>query len=175
MGRGHGGTGRSTWRGGGLAKSLQVAESSIRDRTIENAYVFNKNGEEVYRRIEGEQIQYSSNPKINAMMNKLTQNARSVEVPLKYVKDNIVTHNHPNGDSFSSGDLEMMLKGDAREIRAVGKNRTYSIKRPKDGWHVSVGEVVRAYRAENRTSRTQHETMLKISKQFGLNYSVMSS
>lgn len=175
MGRGHGGTGGSTWRSGGLEKSLQTAEASIRNSSIENAYVFDKHGKEVYRRIEGEMIHYSNNPKINAMMNKLTQNSHSVEVPLKYVKDHIVTHNHPNGDSFSYGDLEMMLKGDAREIRAVGKNRIYSIKRPKGGWHVSVGEVVRAYQAENRKSRSQHETMLKISKQFGLNYTVTQS
>lgn len=40
---------------------------------------------------------------------------------------NVVTHNHPSGSSFSADDIAMLIYSNAKEIRAVGKNFTYSM------------------------------------------------
>lgn len=42
----------------------------------------------------------------------------------------VVTHNHPSGKSFSTQDIIAMLAGNLAEIRAVGKEWTYSLSDP---------------------------------------------
>ena len=163
-GRAGGGAGM----GKGLRSALASSEASIKGRSIENAYVFDSKGNLVYRKTEGEQ-QAKNDP-----YSKLTQNDRSVEVPVEHLKNNIITHNHPSGDSFSSGDLKMAIKGDAAEIRAVGK-MTYSLKRPKGGWKVWQGEVIESYRKFSLTSKSKHETMQKLAKKYNWDYTATAN
>jgi len=188
MGRGHGATrgggiasrgfgGDSTMVGysGALGSVVANAESSIKDSEYENAYVFDDKGNLVYKSQDvGTQV-YSSNAKTNALQQKLEQMQRkkSVYVPPKHVTNNVVTHNHPNNDSFSAGDIQTALGYNAKEFRAKGSTRTFSIKRPSTGWP-ETAKVIKAY---NQTySKTpagpsrQHETMKSIAKQFGLDY-----
>ena len=51
----------------------------------------------------------------------------------EHMKGNIVTHNHPNGGTFSPADIMSGGKMGAGEIRAVSKrfNKTYSLKAGK--------------------------------------------
>lgn len=43
------------------------------------------------------------------------------------MKGNILTHNHPSGSPFSKQDLDMLAYAKLKEIRAAGKNYTYSM------------------------------------------------
>ncbi len=52
-------------------------------------------------------------------------NENSVKFSKKQVakmKGRVVTHNHPKGSSFSPADMKLALKGELKEIRAIGKN-----------------------------------------------------
>ena len=49
-------------------------------------------------------------------------------------KDVILTHNHPSDLGFSPQDYSFASSQDIAEFRAVGKTRTFTIIRPKDGW-----------------------------------------
>ena len=146
MGRGHGGTGSSTWRSGGpsdttmsgysrtLAKAISGKEESIRNMPIEYGIIVDTKG------------------------NILSQNVGEAhQVQIKGVwKDNIVTHNHPSGHSFSNVDLFNAAINDAAEMRAVGRNYSYSIKRPEKGWGVDGThhgkEVTRSGRVRDNAS-----------------------
>ena len=48
-----------------------------------------------------------------------------------YMKGNILTHNHPSGSPFSDFDIFMFVQAQLREIRAAGKQYTYSFSYKK--------------------------------------------
>lgn len=48
---------------------------------------------------------------------------------LKLMKDMIVTHNHPMGTTFSPYDIYMAFENDLQELRAVGENGTFVLRR----------------------------------------------
>ena len=62
------------------------------------------------------------------------------------MKDAVLTHNHPNSLGFSDADINLMVKANMAELRAVGaivneKGKViarveYSLKRPANGWNV---------------------------------------
>lgn len=118
----------------GLDVALANTEASIRNDLTESIYAFDKNGKLI-----------SSN---SAGTN------HNVAIPKGYnYKDAVFTHNHPGsglgnniagriGRSFSGNDLAVAITHDAAEIRAVTKNYTYSLKRPKNGWGISSSKEV---------------------------------
>lgn len=67
----------------------------------------------------------------------------------------IITHNHPRalgesgieriGNSFSRDDILTAVNLNAKEMRAVTPTYTFSVKRPKGGWGVSVKEIAKEY------------------------------
>lgn len=69
--------------------------------------------------------------------------------------DIIFTHNHPAGigqtgyrsigNSFTPDDMIIAVKFNAKEMRAVTPNYTFSFKRPKGGWGVKQAAVRRAF------------------------------
>lgn len=140
MGRGHGssrgGGGASGFRGdasmegysAGLAKAVSGREAEIRNGDTEKLSIFDSTGKEVYRNDKGEK--------------------HSVTYDGSKAKDNILTHNHPSGSSFSTDDVMGAVRNDVAEIRAVGSNRTYSLKRPKGGWGISEREAWRIHASE---------------------------
>ena len=160
---------------GGLQRSLDSAESAIKDSQYENAFVFDEKGNLIYKSDDVGASTYSSNAKTKALQQKLEriQRSRSVYVPPEHIPNHIVTHNHPNNDSFSSGDIQTALGNNAKEFRAKGSTRTFSIKRPKGGWP-DTAKVLSAYKSiYAKTSAgpsRQHETMKALAKQFELNY-----
>ena len=73
----------------------------------------------------------------------------------KVPSDAIITHNHPSslgasgimsiGQSFSGNDIASAIELNLKEVRAVTPRYTFSLKRPKGGWGISVDEFVKAY------------------------------
>lgn len=107
--------------GGGsraLSAALNVHEKAIRENNYETLIVFDKNG--------------------NVLVNKKGR-AHSVSYGMDGTKttDAIVTHNHPSGASFSHQDIAGMVYYNQKEMRATGKEYTFSIRRPEKGWGVS--------------------------------------
>lgn len=47
------------------------------------------------------------------------------------VKGNVLTHNHPQGNSFSNEDIRFMLAHDLKEMRAVSKKHLHRIQAPE--------------------------------------------
>ena len=153
MGRGHGsGRGASAKAGGfqgdasmrgmsaGLAKALLEREEQIRyEVKNERNSIFDENGNELFRNDRG------------------GRTGASLGKDRTIIENNIITHSHPKydkrgnvrsdgGGSLSAGDVEAALLNNAREIRAVTERYTYSLKRPKSGWHnetVIAGRVFR--------------------------------
>ena len=202
MGRGHGssrggggasGAGRDG-RSAGLTKALEAAEASMRSQIAENSYIFDEQGNEVYRSGRESNQQMSSNPKLNALMNRTYNTHRQTSLDASKVPNNIITHNHPSNGSFSTDDLHAALDHNAKEIRAVGPTRTYSLRRGKNGWGVdgrTVGmeygrikaemgkadaRYVARYKGDKKAAQRRvdatraHRIMKQVSKQFGLDY-----
>jgi SPP1 gp7 family putative phage head morphogenesis protein len=108
------------------------------------------------------------------------------------MKDGVLTHNHPRGTSLSFADVNMAIRADLAEIRAVGKaadgrNFIYSLTRPTGGWPLDQlqdiistykgilfrlrgewNKAVRQGRATEVEWRTNlvHEVMLELARQF---------
>jgi hypothetical protein len=140
MGRGHGsGRGVSAKAGGfqgdrsmghleaGLQKALKAREDAIRQNDYyEAGTVYDEHGNVVYNEDRGKNgsVYLGSN-----------------------TADMIVTHNHPlygkskgkaradEGGSLSKQDIMLAHDHNEREIRAVTRHYTYSLKRPSEGWH----------------------------------------
>jgi hypothetical protein len=102
----------------GLSRSLSTHESSIRGNDYETLIVLDEKG--------------------NVLVNK-KGGAHSVEYGADGIKTTnaIVTHNHPSGGSFSWQDMAGMVYYNQKEMRATGKEFTFSMKRPEKGWGVT--------------------------------------
>ena len=145
----------------------------------------------------------------NEVLSKTSYHPNHVELTPKEaakLENNIFTHNHPEdpgnnmwwkaiGSPFSPADIVAAVQTNAREIRAVTPNYTFSLKRPKGGWGVSSSEVQRtltdlmaAYQIRDipyelgkgpdkmreRSSRAQivrpHQALRELSKRWGWDY-----
>lgn len=177
-----------------LSKNVLAAERKIRTNKIESAHIFNpKTGEKLQSIFGGKKSSVNiSSGKTNC-------------------KNAVVTHNHPGGlgktgigaigNSFSSADLVMAIEYDMAEIRAVTPTYTFSMKRPSDGWKVSVADFKLAYKqvndrvhrefqsyidaAEDSADRSRriercnashyHEVAKRVAKLYGWDYSKKNS
>ena len=127
----------SASRQGSLARSLASVENSIRNASVEHGAVLDDNGNIVWQGTDN-------------------KNGR-IWIPPEKEKDRIVTHNHPvdvktpgqvrsdGGGSLSRNDIMTAIESDAKEIRAVTRNRVYSLKRPKSGWGIDYGDMGRGF------------------------------
>lgn len=83
----------------------------------------------------------------------------------KIPANSILTHNHPRsigesgirriGNSFSSADIVSAVKTNAKEMRAVTPTYTFSVKRPKGGWGVTVSEIRKTFATADVKVRQQ--------------------
>ncbi|MFQ5638224.1 MAG: phage minor head protein [bacterium] len=90
-----------------------------RPTSTEHAFIFDKNDNLVFSKTGGiSQVEFT-----HQELSKFGKNA-------------VFTHNHPAGNSFSFEDIGMAIDWDMAEMRAVGSQFTYSMKRPKSGWPV---------------------------------------
>ena len=139
-GRAGGGAGLGSRAGGGglargeteagysaaLSRSVLKAESEIKNQTNETVVIFNDDGSVAFRK-DGTRM-------------GVTYDGRKST-------DKVMTHNHPGPDApFSSSDLRDAVKFNQKEVRAVSRNYTYSMKRPQGGWgSVKPDAVMRTY------------------------------
>ena len=182
-----------------LTKALAATEASIRNERTENSFIFDEQGNEVYRSGRNAEQRFSSDPKLNALMNKVYNGSNRTFLDESKITNNIITHNHPNNKSFSNEDLHAAIGYNASEIRAVGPTRTYSLKRGSKGWSAddrtvgmeygrlsvemrkSDNRYVARYKGDKRTAQRraeatlEHRVMKQVAKQFGLNYSSFST
>ena len=92
-----------------LAKSIVAQEKSISGNNYETLKIFDDNGNVIYEKKGG---------------------ANSVYYDGKKSVNMVVTHNHPSGSAFSGADLKGAVTLNQKEIRATGKEFTFSMKRP---------------------------------------------
>ncbi len=109
-----------------LSRSVLKAESEIKNQTNETVIIFNDDGSVIFRK-DGTRM-------------GVTYDGRKST-------DKVMTHNHPGPDTpFSSSDLRDAVKFNQKEIRAISRNYTYSMKRPQGGWgNVKPDAVMRSY------------------------------
>ena len=109
-----------------LSRSVLKAESEIKNQTNETVVIFNDDGSVAFRK-DGTRM-------------GVTYDGRKST-------DKVMTHNHPGPDApFSSSDLRDAVKFNQKEVRAVSRNYTYSMKRPQGGWgSVKPDAVMRTY------------------------------
>lgn len=134
-GRAGGGAGGGMGSGSrGLSRSLAVRESAIRGNDFETLYALDANGNELFKKIgDSHGVYYGLDG--------------------YKTKDAIVTHNHPGGSSFSWQDVQGMVYYNQKEMRATGKEFTFSIKRPEKGWGVSWKTAQGAFKRANANAR----------------------
>jgi len=103
-----------------LEKIIRDYETSIKDRTTEKAFVFDKNG--------------------NVLINKAgnEDSVHFTKAELKLLKGNILTHNHPGESPFSREDIKLACEKNLKEIRVIDKNGTYMMNL-KDGSNFTKG------------------------------------
>jgi SPP1 gp7 family putative phage head morphogenesis protein len=95
---------------------LAQIEHQISNKGNELAFVINKDGKVIYKKTG-------------------TSDRVKIEEPqMGFFKDKILTHNHPNEMHFSYGDLVSASKFNFSEIRAVGNEYVFTMKRPTAGW-----------------------------------------
>lgn len=102
------------------SNSLRKAENSIRNNETESLIILDKNGK--------------------VLINKTDNQRREVRITQEEalrMKDNVLTHNHPGGTTFSYMDLGTAFANGLKEIRAVYSNGYYSLKR-----NFAVNEII---------------------------------
>lgn len=118
-----------------MAKSVVNAENSIRGNDFETLFTFDDNGNIVYSEKGGK---------------------KSVRFYGQKTVDAVVTHNHPSGSAFSGADLKNAVKFNQKEIRATGKEFTFSMKRPAGGWGKSPLTVSRKFNQYHKEASAQY-------------------
>jgi len=121
-------------------EQIRNREDGIRwDTDQEHAIAFNQSGQEIFRKSGSKSEVAFNNKELLAM------------------KDSIVTHNHPSGNSFSYDDISLTLQRDLKEIRAVTGRTIHSLKRPKAGWPDAETVVRRAVIIEEEVRSELYE------------------
>ena len=137
-----------------MIKNIVGIEQKYRRNKDETLHVFNSKGD-IVSSIGGKGARVIFNAK---------------QIPA----NSILTHNHPRslaekgikriGNSFSIDDINTAIKTNAKEMRAVTPTYTFSIKRPKGGWGVSVDEATKAFANANRKVSKQGHNYLNQTK-----------
>ena len=83
------------------------------------------------------------------------------------MKDCIFTHNHPRGwqepekslgrigNSFSPADMYLAIAHNVSEMRAVTPNYTFAMKRPEEGWGITISKFEKLVNRENNKLRAE--------------------
>lgn len=96
-----------------IDKTLKAVESKIRNKSVEHGVIVDKKGKVIWNKIgKNDYIDVTS----------------ALEKGLLY--ENIFTHNHPLGTSFSLEDVISMFKYRLSEVRAITKKYNHIIRPP---------------------------------------------
>lgn len=83
------------------------------------------------------------------------------------MKDCVFTHNHPRGwqepekslgrigNSFSPADMYLAIAHNVSEMRAVTPNYTFAMKRPEEGWRITISKFEKLVNRENNKLRVE--------------------
>ena len=86
-------------------RNIQALEKRIQNQSYETAHVFDSKGRELWSHV-GDDTSVDIRDAIRKGL----------------VENNILTHNHPSGGSFSPQDIDMLYRHQMKEIRAIGRN-----------------------------------------------------
>ena len=150
-GRAGGGAGMGS-RSGSASSRIAKAERSIARNDYETLLVFDDKGNITFQK---------------------KGTANSVDYTGVDTSNKITTHNHPNGTAFSDSDITSAITSNEKEIRVVGKEYTFSLKRPEGGWNRAPSTVAKKYKQiqnkndwkyyASRTGNAASDRKLKIS------------
>lgn len=120
--------------GSGLQRLLSAHESAIRGNDYETLIALDENGNLLFSK-------------------KGSRTSVAYGADASKTTNAIVTHNHPDGGSFSWQDMHGMVALNQKEMRATTKDFTYSMKRPEKGWGTDAMKVKRKFQAANNAAR----------------------
>ena len=95
-----------------IRETLKNEENKIRNLPVEHASVIGKDGTVIFTKSENKADEVNFTTKEASMF-----------------KDNVFTHNHPNGSLFSSDDINLAFVTALKEMRACHANGYYSLER----------------------------------------------
>lgn len=92
--------------------ALARVEDGIKHDRVETAVLLNKNGKIVFTESQG-----------------YTDSVYFSPDQVSQMKDQILTHNHPSGSTFSGADIDLLVQNDLKEIRATSADQTYRLRK----------------------------------------------
>lgn len=138
------------WEERKLYNKITDTENEIRlNKSFETGVLFDKNGNVV---IDKRGAKYS---------------VEFTDEECAKMKDCIFTHNHPRGwqepekslgrigNSFSPADMYLAIAHNVSEMRAVTPNYTFAMKRPEEGWGITISKFEKLVNRENNKLRAE--------------------
>lgn len=105
-----------------LQKGLRNVEKKLIKRKTEKAVVFADDGTVIFEKAGGK------------------SSVSFTPDELRLCENNILTHNHPSGSSFSMEDVVLAATWNLKGIRACGQYYRYYLNRPPSGWSKELWE-----------------------------------
>lgn len=140
---------KQKWNERKLYNKITNTENEIRlNKSFETGVLFDKNGNVV---IDKRGAKYSV----------------FTDEECAKMKDCIFTHNHPRGwqepekslgrigNSFSPADMYLAIAHNVSEMRAVTPNYTFAMKRPEEGWGITISKFEKLVNRENNKLRAE--------------------
>lgn len=141
---------KQKWNERKLYNKITNTENEIRlNKSFETGVLFDKNGNVV---IDKRRAKYS---------------VEFTDEECAKMKDCIFTHNHPRGwqepekslgrigNSFSPADMYLAIAHNVSEMRAVTPNYTFAMKRPEEGWGITISKFEKLVNRENNKLRAE--------------------
>ena len=147
--------GRGSSSGLSNGSGISTVERKICHDEVESAYLFDTDGNVIFSK--------SDNTK-----NYVTFSEEQV----KQFEDNILTHNHPGGSTFSCEDVSLLTYSKMQEIRATTSKGTFSLRANKDSKSYEKGSLAfsedYSYSIYLRTNHCDgvYEKLLKVYRNF---------
>lgn len=148
---------KQKWNERKLYNKITNTENEIRlNKSFETGVLFDKNGNVV---IDKRGAKYS---------------VEFTDEECAKMKDCIFTHNHPRGwqepekslgrigNSFSPADMYLAIAHNVSEMRAVTPNYTFAMKRPEEGWGITISKFEKLVNRENNKLRAEFTARIKI-------------
>ena len=141
---------KQKWNERKLYNKITNTENEIRlNKSFETGVLFDRNGNVV---IDKRGAKYS---------------VEFTDEECAKMKDCIFTHNHPRGwqepekslgrigNSFSPADMYLAIAHNVSEMRAVTPNYTFAMKRPEEGWGITISKFEKLVNRENNKLRAE--------------------
>ncbi len=141
---------KQKWNERKLYNKITNTENEIRlNKSFETGVLFDRNGNVV---IDKREAKYS---------------VAFTDEECAKMKDCVFTHNHPRGwqepekslgrigNSFSPADMYLAIAHNVSEMRAVTPNYTFAMKRPEEGWGITISKFEKLVNRENNKLRVE--------------------